>query len=288
MSGILERIFNTFIYSITRDPQFPAELDGKLSWNEDEDTLSILREDGGTREVGKEISDNYTNLDTVDILNGDIVSIVGASGNRSAVKLTDTNDDLLAQATIGMCTVDVITVNENGEITKDGKVHGLNTNVYNEGDTLWVDPNNNGKWTNIKPVTSKYAIKVGIVVVKHHVEGVVDLTITVYDKNNNIIIIPASTETYTYNLTNNKQTVITGTLPNGINSILVLPATISEERNEVILHFKTNAVASPTLVYSGFTPVWLNGSAISMKINKQYTIVFEQINGIVKTSWGEY
>lgn len=47
MSGILERIFNTFIYSITRDPQFPAELDGKLSWNEDEDTLSILREDGG-------------------------------------------------------------------------------------------------------------------------------------------------------------------------------------------------------------------------------------------------
>lgn len=136
---------------------------------------------GGTREVGKEISDNYTNLDTVDILNGDIVSIVGASGNRSAVKLTDTNDDLLAQATIGMCTVDVIPVNENGEITKDGKVHGLNTNTYTEGDVLWVDPNNNGKWTNIKPVTSKYAIKVGIVVVKHHVEGVIDLTITVYD-----------------------------------------------------------------------------------------------------------
>ena len=181
MSGILERIFNTFIYSITRDPQFPAELDGKLSWNEDEDTLSILREDGGTREVGKEISDNYTNLDTVDILNGDIVSIVGASGNRSAVKLTDTNDDLLAQATIGMCTVDVIPVNENGEITKDGKVHGLNTSSYNEGDIIWVDPNNNGKWTNVKPVTSKYAIKIGIVVVKHHVEGVIDLTITVYD-----------------------------------------------------------------------------------------------------------
>ena len=266
MSGILERIFNTFIYSITRDPQFPAELDGKLSWNEDEDTLSILREDGGTREVGKEISDNYTNLDTVDILNGDIVSIVGASGNRSAVKLTDTNDDLLAQATIGMCTVDVIPVNENGEITKDGKVHGLNTSSYNEGDIIWVDPNNNGKWTNVKPVTSKYAIKIGIVVVKHHVEGVIDLTITVYDKNNNIIIIPASTETYTYNLTNNKQTVITGTLPNGINSILVLPATISEERNEVILHFKTNAVAAPTLVYSGFTPVWVRRPTMCWKL----------------------
>lgn len=91
-----------------------------------------------------------------------------------------------------------------------------------------------------------------------------------------------------YTLLNRRQNLITGTLPNGVNSTLVLPTIISGERNEVILHFKTNAVAPPTLVYSGFTPVWLNGNAISMKINKQYTIVFEQINGIVKTSWGEY
>ena len=100
--------------------------------------------------------------------------------------------------------------------------------------------------------------------------------------------IPASAGEATYTLLNRRQNLITGTLPNGVNSTLTLPALVSGERNEVILHFKTNAVAPPTLVYSGFTPVWLNGNAISMKVNKQYTIVFEQINGIIKTSWGEY
>ena len=100
--------------------------------------------------------------------------------------------------------------------------------------------------------------------------------------------IPAEVGASSYTLLNRRQTLITGTLPNGVNSTLILPALVAGERNEVILHFKTNATAAPTLVYSGFTPVWLNGSAISMKVNKQYTIVFEQINGIVKTSWGEY
>ena len=100
--------------------------------------------------------------------------------------------------------------------------------------------------------------------------------------------ISAEVGAASYTLLNRRQNLITGTLPNGVNSTLVLPALISGERNEVILHFKTNAIAPPTLVYSGFTPVWLNRNAISMKINKQYTIVFEQINGIVKTSWGEY
>ena len=100
--------------------------------------------------------------------------------------------------------------------------------------------------------------------------------------------IPAEVGPASYTLLNRRQNLITGTLPNGVNSTLVIPALIAGERNEVILHFKTNATAAPTLEYSGFTPVWLNGNAISMKVNKQYNIVFEQINGIVKTSWGEY
>ena len=91
----------------------------------------------------------------------------------------------------------------------------------------------------------------------------------------------------TYTLVKNEQLLITGTLPSGVNSSIVLPAIESGKVNEQILHFSTGATL-PTLLYSGFVPTWLNGTAISMKINKQYTIVFEQINGIVKTSWGEY
>ena len=102
-----------------------------------------------------------------------------------------------------------------------------------------------------------------------------------------LITIPAQAGAASYNLSLNIPTLISGALPSGVNSTLVLPALAADNRNESVLHFSTGAIL-PTLVYSGFTPVWLNGTAISMKINKQYTIVFEQINGIVKTSWGEY
>lgn len=104
--------------------------------------------------------------------------------------------------------------------------------------------------------------------------------------------LAASVVAATYALSNNKQTVITGVLPSGANSTFMLPTPVSGQVNESIVHFATNATAAPTLVYSGFTPLWLSGTAISMKISKNYTVVFEQIyNGtawIVKASWGEY
>ena len=102
-----------------------------------------------------------------------------------------------------------------------------------------------------------------------------------------LITLPAQVGAASYRLSLNIPTLISGTLPTGLNSALVLPTALANNRNESVLHFSTGA-ALPTLVYSGFTPVWLGGNAISMKINKQYTIVFEQVNGIVKTSFGEY
>jgi len=97
----------------------------------------------------------------------------------------------------------------------------------------------------------------------------------------------------TYPLIQLKQNSISGTLVNSVNSTLTIEAPTSGKRNETILHFSTNAVAAPTFIYSGFTPVWLGGTALSMKVSKKYTIVFEQVEvstgvWIVKTSWGEY
>jgi hypothetical protein len=106
----------------------------------------------------------------------------------------------------------------------------------------------------------------------------------------NVLTASAIAETYALQL--NVPTNILNTLPSGVNSTLTIPAPTAGNLNESVLHFATGVVL-PTLVYSGFTPVWLNGTAISMKINKTYTLVFEQVRTatntwIVKTSWGEY
>ena len=267
----------------------------KLLYNEEEDTISYKRIDGGTREFGKEISDNYTNLDTVPIVNGDICSIVSATGNRSAVKLTDVTNDSLSLTTLGMCTVDSISVNGDGEIAKVGKVHGLNTQDYVEGTELFVDPLNKGKWTNIKP-TGYRVIRIGVVVVSHINQGIVELGIVVYpfisDLQEPMNELIAQEGAYTYPLLSSKENIILNSLPSGVNSTLTIPTPIVGRKNESVLHFTTGS-AMPTLVYSGFTPIWLNGIALSTKINKSYTIVFEQVRiatntWIVKTSWGEY
>ena len=162
------------------------EITSRLSYNSAEDTLSYTRIDGGTREFGKEMSDRYTNLDTVPIVNGDIVSVVGATGNRSAVKLTDASNQNLSLATIGMVTISSIAVNNSGEVAKAGKVHELNTIAYTEGTVLYVHPTNKGKWTATKP-TSGYIIKIGVVVVSHATEGIIDLEINVIPQAKDII-----------------------------------------------------------------------------------------------------
>ena len=105
-------------------------------------------------------------------------------------------------------------------------------------------------------------------------------------------ILTASGIAETYPLVTNIPTIILNSLPAGVNSSITLPVPNADIVNESVLHFKTGSVL-PTIIYSGFTPVWLGGTAISMKINKTYSIIFEQIKTetntwIVKTSWGEY
>lgn len=178
ISGKVDKVANQGLIS--------TDITSRITYNLAEDTISYTRTDGGTTEFGKEIVDTYTNLDTVDILNGDIVSIVGATGNRSAVKLTDASDSALSLSTIGMCTVPMIQQNNSGVICKLGKVHGLNTIDYAEGTMLYVSSIFKGKWTSVKPA-SGYIIQIGVVVVSHTTQGVVDLHIQVLPQAVDII-----------------------------------------------------------------------------------------------------
>lgn len=154
-----------------------------LFWDEDNNTFSFPIPDGGSIQIGQEPHDYYTNLQGAQIVNGDIVSVVGATGNRTAIALTDAANDAKALACFGMVTVETIGNNNVGRITKSGgKVRGVNTSGYAEGATIYVDPLNPGKWTGVKPAAPLRAIQIGVVSVSHAVEGVVELFIKVYPR----------------------------------------------------------------------------------------------------------
>ena len=168
---------------LTNDTPVPKKYVPAIFWDEDNNTYSFTVPDGGMIQIGQEPHDYYTNLQGTQIVNGDIVSIIGATENRTAIALTDATNDAKALSCFGMVTVATIGNNNVGRITKSGgKVRGLNTAGYLEGATIYVDPSNPGKWTATKPAAPLRAIQIGVVSVSHAVEGVVELFIKVYPK----------------------------------------------------------------------------------------------------------
>ena len=164
--------FNSVKYNLT--PTTTAGI-GERFWDIANLTTSLQLPDGGIVQDGQEIFDYYHNLSGVTLVEGDVVSIAGASGNRTAVTLCDATNPLLAGGVIGMVTVPQILPNEVGRVTKFGKVRELNTDAYNEGNAIYVDPLNPGKWTSVMPDAPNYCICIGIINVKHATVGVVDL-----------------------------------------------------------------------------------------------------------------
>ncbi len=177
-----DAILITKVYSDIEIAALPANT---LFWDDVNQTYAYKLADGGTIQINQEPFDLYTNLEGTGIVEMDMVSVCGASGNRTAICLTDATDNTKSRNCIGMVTVLSIGNNNVGRITKNGgKVRGLNTNIsgWVEGDTLWVDPLNKGKLTNIEPAAGYNKIMVGILSVKHSTNGVIELAINVIPK----------------------------------------------------------------------------------------------------------
>jgi len=91
--------------------------------------------DGVTLQIGQEFFIRVVNKTGVLIPNGSVVFINGAQGNRPTIALASSTSLSAASQTIGVVTHD-ISDNNNGYVTTNGLVRGLNTNSYVEGDIL--------------------------------------------------------------------------------------------------------------------------------------------------------
>lgn len=146
-----------------------------ILWDTDENALSYTLPDGGIIAIGKEMFDYYTNIDSVTLVNGDIVSIFPISGNRKGIKRTDATNSSSVKNIVGMVTVPSIDPNNSGRVTKLGEIHELNTDAYNEGTQIYVNPLQPGKWIGTEPDAPDYAVLIGNIVVKHQTVGIVNL-----------------------------------------------------------------------------------------------------------------
>ena len=133
---------------------------GELRWNGEDKTLDLKLAGDVTLQVGQETNIYVHNSELFTIPNGSVVYVYGADGDNPAVKLA-TNADLTASKTLGVATQS-ITSGQNGYITTQGLVRGLDTSAFSSGNSLWLGVG--GALTATEPVFPATAVRVAIVV----------------------------------------------------------------------------------------------------------------------------
>lgn len=114
-----------------------------------------------TSQIGQTMHAFVHNADSVTITKGQAVYLFGASGNKASVKLANNTGDATSAKTFGLAAED-ITSGQNGFITVQGVLDGLNTGAYTAGDTLYLGATA-GSLTNVKPYAPNHLVYIGVV-----------------------------------------------------------------------------------------------------------------------------
>ena len=114
-----------------------------------------------TSQIGQTLHAFVHNADSVTITKGQAVYLFGASGNKASVKLANNTSDATSAKTFGLAAED-ITSGQNGFITVQGVLDGLNTGAYTAGDTLYLGATA-GSLTSVKPYAPNHLVYIGVV-----------------------------------------------------------------------------------------------------------------------------
>lgn len=160
---------------------------GQMAWNQDESTVD-LGLDGATLQIGQEMLVKVRNDDITPILNGQVVMATGSLGNSGRI-LVKPHTGLRSNAKqiLGIATED-IAVGSDGLVTTFGKVRNINTTgstvgeTWNDGDNLYLKPNDNGNLTKIVPLNTEVNMPIAVVV-HSHTNGTLFVRISGVDEN---------------------------------------------------------------------------------------------------------
>lgn len=112
-----------------------------------------------------------TNKTGDDLVNGQLVYISGAQGNRPTIALAKANSHVTAHAS-GMLTEDIAN-NTNGFINLYGLVRNVNTLGYSSGDHLYLSADTAGDYTNVAPKAPNHRVRIGTIIDVNELEGVI-------------------------------------------------------------------------------------------------------------------
>jgi len=127
--------------------------EGKLTWNPIDGTLDLgLLGGNATLQIGQE---SFYHVKAAEaISNGDVVYASGTNGASGSIVVSKflADGNIKAFLILGVATED-IAINNLGYVTAFGKVRGINTSAFTEGDVLYPSPTVAGALTNVQPIS---------------------------------------------------------------------------------------------------------------------------------------
>ena len=146
--------------------------EGRVFYDSDTKSLSYYNEESDvTVNLGQEMLLRVYNNTGSTIGNGEVVYLSGGvSGGLPTVAQADASDPTKIQNVVGIVTHD-IEDSSIGYVTTFGVVRGLDTDLYSEGDALYVDPANPGGLTATAPKYPNFSVLIGYVNVSSDTVG---------------------------------------------------------------------------------------------------------------------
>ena len=121
--------------------------------------------------IGQMIHANVHNAEGSPLTKGQVVYLFSASGNKASVKLARNLSDSTSAKTFGV-VAETIGTNQNGYVLCQGRMDGLDTSMFADGDTLYL-ADTYGNFTNVKPYAPNHLVYVAIVEKSSNGNGII-------------------------------------------------------------------------------------------------------------------
>jgi len=137
----------------------------KAVWNATESSLEIGLNSSVNALLGIDAHIQVYNQSGSPFTKGQVVRQDGSSGTRLKVVLALGTDDTNSATTIGL-VAQSIGNNSSGFIITNGLLRGIDTNAFNEGDTIWLSSTTPGGLVNTRPTQPNHSVRIGYVIKK--------------------------------------------------------------------------------------------------------------------------
>jgi hypothetical protein len=144
----------------------------KAVWDTTNSCLSIGLNSSVTSFVGTDLHVKVYNPTASTMTVMQVVRQSGASGTRLNVQLALGDSDTTSATSIGVIA-QTITSHAEGFIQMAGLLQGVNTNAFEEGDTLWLSPTTAGLITNVRPTAPNHSVRIGYCIKKAVGAGII-------------------------------------------------------------------------------------------------------------------